>query len=719
MNDFLMIVIQSSILILTLLIVRKLFLGKINPILQYSLWSIVALRLFVPINIESAFSIFNVAKPQEVERAIAPIIYNAIQSASSQNITVIQQTPVETISNAINSADPLGNSISTTQVIAGWLMFIWITGMAAMFIYTLIVNIKFYVYVKKNGVKEDGYYVCKNLTSPCLMGIFRPIIVLNTKSIQDEKSREYAILHEQTHIAHKDNIWAALRTLACIVYWFNPLVWIAVNVCRKDQEIACDYSVIKQIGEDNRKEYGQVLISLISKNKTLPALTTAMANNKKDIKERIIMITKTPKMLKLTAVVLAVVIITVSVIACTGAATQTGKNNILTLLSDTESNETSEAGKAYYRYSGDMQQLKLDFAVYINGVNENIVAYPFIYDIEDGLLDFTVYNEGVNADPVVIAITRGSSTQTISPEICTTENGFSMVGLTKETEVKSGERILLWYAASGSDGEPATYYDTTGLEQNMSKLREYDWAVLIYATFYDHSAINAVEPLPQQSETVRETASITPNTTNIEEINYNENNILHDLTNTDIGTKFASIIAKALSDNDLLLPKKELWVHQVAQFNDGHLVLAQFSFEGESMPHLFYIKDERVVSMSQGGDVWCLNYVKFAEKTIAYGNTFVNVIGNEIGDNTVITFKGGEKISCPMKDLSALKNQLKDSDNSFAVRPTYLCIASDDSDITSAITTDKNGKKIADAVDSVLYAYEGRAFSQNTMVDMK
>lgn len=48
------------------------------------------------------------------------------------------------------------------------------------------------------------------------------------------------LLHELSHYKHKDNCANYLLELACVFYWFNPLVWYATKEMRSDQEIACD-----------------------------------------------------------------------------------------------------------------------------------------------------------------------------------------------------------------------------------------------------------------------------------------------------------------------------------------------------------------------------------------------------------------------------------------------------------------------------------------------
>ena len=56
-------VVTSSVFILIIIAVRQIFIGKISPRMQYSLWFLVMLRLLCPVMIMgSSFSILNIAE---------------------------------------------------------------------------------------------------------------------------------------------------------------------------------------------------------------------------------------------------------------------------------------------------------------------------------------------------------------------------------------------------------------------------------------------------------------------------------------------------------------------------------------------------------------------------------------------------------------------------------------------------------------------------------
>ena len=320
MENLLMIAVQSGILILALLLIRRIFLGRIDPLLQYGLWGIVALRLLVPVRIESGTSIFNLAAPlTPAHDRIGPIAAFPGGTLSGPPASLL---PSAMPASGSSAPTPAEYGMDAQALIPAVLTAIWIAGMAAVLVYTLIGNIRFYRHIDRTGIRRDGYILCRNLPSPCLIGLFRPRIVLNARAEQSETAKKYALLHERTHLSHGDHYWALLRTLCCTVYWFHPLVWIAAAVCRRDQEIACDYSVTKGLDQEKSIEYGEVLIALIRRKKPLPALSTAMANGKRDITQRLRLIADRPRMLTRTAVILLALVLAAAALACTDAVTE-------------------------------------------------------------------------------------------------------------------------------------------------------------------------------------------------------------------------------------------------------------------------------------------------------------------------------------------------------------------------------------------------------------
>ena len=99
------------------------------------------------------------------------------------------------------------------------------------------------------------------------------------------------LAHELTHYAHRDHLWAPLRCLALALHWYNPLVWLAVLLSKRDGELACDEGAVRRLGEDQRIPYGRTLVGMVAQRSLRPAdllsCSTAMTGGKKTIQQRI------------------------------------------------------------------------------------------------------------------------------------------------------------------------------------------------------------------------------------------------------------------------------------------------------------------------------------------------------------------------------------------------------------------------------------------------
>ena len=85
----------------------------------------------------------------------------------------------------------------------------------------------------------------EGVSTPLTWGIRSPVILLPAESaIWRDEHRTVVLRHEMAHIARADTLIQMLGTVTCAVYWFHPLVWIAVRGLRAEQERACDERVL-------------------------------------------------------------------------------------------------------------------------------------------------------------------------------------------------------------------------------------------------------------------------------------------------------------------------------------------------------------------------------------------------------------------------------------------------------------------------------------------
>jgi beta-lactamase regulating signal transducer with metallopeptidase domain len=111
-------------------------------------------------------------------------------------------------------------------------------------------------------------------TVPMTWGIFRPVILLPREADGwDDERRRVVLAHELAHVRRWDALTQWIAHLALAVYWFNPLVWVAVRKLREEREHACDDAVL-EIGT-RPAEYADHLLNIVRSLGSSHGTTTA------------------------------------------------------------------------------------------------------------------------------------------------------------------------------------------------------------------------------------------------------------------------------------------------------------------------------------------------------------------------------------------------------------------------------------------------------------
>lgn len=116
---------------------------------------------------------------------------------------------------------------------------------------------------------------CAGLKMPAVAA--GPVILLPEGARDWTAERlEMVFTHELSHVRRRDLWWRLAGTLACCLYWFNPLAWWAAAQQRKESEMACDDQVLRS---GSAEVYAENLVAVAreASGARTPAAVMAMA----------------------------------------------------------------------------------------------------------------------------------------------------------------------------------------------------------------------------------------------------------------------------------------------------------------------------------------------------------------------------------------------------------------------------------------------------------
>jgi beta-lactamase regulating signal transducer with metallopeptidase domain len=129
---------------------------------------------------------------------------------------------------------------------------------------------------------------------PILTGLRRPRLVLPSAALERLAPEElrHVVLHEMEHVRRHDIAanWA-LHACQCL-YWFHPLVWLALARLRGDREAARDLDVLRRHRRVAPRDYGRTILRVVRMAGAdgAPATSVAVLESRRDVKRRIAMI---------------------------------------------------------------------------------------------------------------------------------------------------------------------------------------------------------------------------------------------------------------------------------------------------------------------------------------------------------------------------------------------------------------------------------------------
>lgn len=490
---FLFFFISSGFLIGLVLLARTKFRNKLAPGVIYAMWLIPLLRLLIPFGVWEA-PVFGTAAqiinaPYDLvsewlngENDNASEMYtetgNEDTQTSSREMAAVtsgydtakteaevkRDAPTESNEAASGKIMTENFPIINIEVV---LYGIWIVGSLEFGCYVLWKNrqLKKGISSMKRTVSTDGLtiLVSDRINVPCLVGVIQPQILIPQTVFQDPELYECALSHERAHYQQKDHIWTAVRIFMCIVYWWNPFVWIGAKYVEEDAELACDARVLKGQTPEGRRKYGYALLQILANaqgDNYRMCIATSMDGSKKSMKKRIEEIangtvTKKGVLLPFLAIMVMVLVV--------GCAVPTQKSWLKT--ADRETGETEDAtfSEAEYRYAlqDDINSMLLYSEVYEYGelLERRVLSYGNT-DEKNGSMKFRSESAFFEDKQTLIIEANGIGTEMEAPaaKYSAKENGNRTGGTLQsekgKIEVAPGTDLILLsdYRAEGEEG---------------------------------------------------------------------------------------------------------------------------------------------------------------------------------------------------------------------------------------------------------------------------
>lgn len=381
--------VTSSILLAVFLLLRGTLFRKLSPRVRYALWGVVLLRLLVPFQIPSLSLPASAADlaPEVPVLSNRPLSPDTAMGHAVIPSDLLEENGLTITDGGTVQASPSGQDAALWElqengevylyfggptlndVFRAAVVLAWGAGVGVVLLAVLAANLRFAQKLRQSRRPLPTadcplpVYEAYGLPSPCLCGVLRPAVYLTPEAAEDGRVRTHVLSHELTHFRHRDHIWSLLRCLALALHWYNPLVWAAVVLSKRDGELACDEGTIAHLGEAERIPYGRTLIGLVARRSGAGGVlscSTTMTGGKKTVQRRIAQLVKQPETKKAALFLAAAALALAAVFVFAGG--QRGQETVpsgdySSLRSDIRSAQAIRLGQPLYSSYADPTQI--------------------------------------------------------------------------------------------------------------------------------------------------------------------------------------------------------------------------------------------------------------------------------------------------------------------------------------------------------------------------
>lgn len=264
---------------------RRVFKSKARPALRFGLWFLLLLRLTLPFTVTSAIHMIVLPASASAPVPVAPQTEASARPRRPAAVTAQARPSTPQDVAMASSEETHGKQASATRLsIWQWLMIVWPVVAAALLVRRLWMRGLLAARIRSCARVPDprivwefrrlchNMHICRpvrlremeDITSPALTIGFRPTVLLpaSLTGTDREQERQFALLHELTHLKRGDHLVMLWYGLLRCLWWFHPAVYLMEKPFRLDMESACDARAVEGMSQQEKLFYAALLLEL-------------------------------------------------------------------------------------------------------------------------------------------------------------------------------------------------------------------------------------------------------------------------------------------------------------------------------------------------------------------------------------------------------------------------------------------------------------------------
>lgn len=283
--EFLLQTMEVSWAALFLLILKRLLADKLSPRWQYGIWSLFFVRLLVPAGWTGRYLL-----------TVPAVLLQTLQDGAEPLLSSRFSTAYVPVRISLGLPWLAGRPESPTD----WLFVLYLAGVV-FFLVRYALSYLFLRLLLKNAQPVSAGFqarldalcgsfhlrgcravILSKLPSAFICGMFAPVLALPSEETDDK-----ILLHELLHLRSRDALQSIVWTVFCSVHWCNPFLRYVFRRIGNDLESLCDQRVLERLTGEERRRYGELLLTMTNDRYPRAPGTTSLSNGGKNIRRRI------------------------------------------------------------------------------------------------------------------------------------------------------------------------------------------------------------------------------------------------------------------------------------------------------------------------------------------------------------------------------------------------------------------------------------------------